>query len=93
MIVNSGALADLSDGDREALEAAALEFEAKRWTTAESDQGAFEQKLADNGATIVKLSDAELAATADHVRAQVWPQVLADVGQDWGQSILDQIAQ
>jgi TRAP-type C4-dicarboxylate transport system substrate-binding protein len=91
MIINSGTLAELSDADRAALEQAALEFEAQRWETAEADQGAFEQKLADNGAKIVSLSDAELAATAEHVRAQVWPQVLTDVGQEWGQSILDKI--
>ncbi|WP_171173182.1 TRAP transporter substrate-binding protein DctP [Ruegeria sp. HKCCD8929] len=93
MIINSGTLAELSDEDRAALEQAAVAFEATRWETAEADQGAFEQKLADNGANIVSLSDEELAATADHVRAQVWPQVLEDVGKDWGQSILDKIAQ
>lgn len=91
MIINSGTLADLNDAERTALEEGARAFEAKRWTTAEADQAAFEQKLADNGASIVSLNDAELSATADHVRAQVWPQVLADVGQDWGQSILDKI--
>ncbi|WP_170576446.1 TRAP transporter substrate-binding protein DctP [Ruegeria atlantica] len=91
MIINSGTLAELSDEDRAALESAALTFESKRWNTAEADQGAFEQKLAENGATIVPLTDEELAATAAHVRAQVWPQVLEDVGQDWGQSILDKI--
>ncbi len=91
MIINSGTLAELPDEDRAALAKGAMEFEAKRWETAEADQSAFEQKLADNGASIVSLSDAELAATAKHVRAQVWPQVLEDVGQEWGQSILDQI--
>ncbi len=89
MIINSGSLAELSDSDRSALEAAALDFEATRWTTAEADQGVFEQKLADHGAKIVSLTDDELAKTA----AQVWPQVLEDVGQEWGQSILDKIAQ
>lgn len=93
MIINSGTLAELSDADRAVLETAAVAFEAKRWETAEADQGAFEQKLADNGASIVSLSDAELAATASHVRAQVWPQVLADEGQEWGQSVLDKIAE
>lgn len=91
MIINSGTLADLDDAERAALENAALAFEATRWETAEADQAAFEQRLADNGATIVSLTDEELATTAEHVRAQVWPQVLSDVGQDWGQSILDKI--
>jgi|GEM_PF-3756970 len=63
MIINSGTLAELSDADRAVLETAAVAFEAKRWETAEADQGAFEQKLAENGASIVSLSDAELAAT------------------------------
>ncbi len=93
MIINSGTLAEMSEEDRAALETVALDFEAKRWEAAEADQGAFEQKLAENGATIVSLTDEELAATAAHVRAQVWPEVLEDVGQDWGQRILDQIAE
>lgn len=29
---------------------------------------------------------------AAKVRADVWPAVLEDVGVDWGQSILDQVA-
>lgn len=91
MIINTDVLAEMSDSDRAALEAAALEFEATRWETAEADQGAFEQRLADNGTTIVSLTDAELAATAAHVRELVWPEVLNDVGLEWGQAILDQI--
>ncbi|WP_293572722.1 TRAP transporter substrate-binding protein DctP [Phaeobacter sp.] len=93
MIINSGTLADLDAEDRAALEAAALSFEAQRWETAEADQAAFEQKLVDNGATLVSLTSDELSVTADHVRAQVWPQVLEDVGAEWGQSILDKISE
>lgn len=92
MIINSGTFADLDDASRKALVDAATKFEAQRWTKAEADQGAFEQKLADYGATIVKLSDDELAAAAKKARAEVWPQILSDVGADWGQSILDKIA-
>lgn len=92
MIINSGTLADLDAEDQAALKQAALDFEAKRWTRAESDQSAYEQKLADHGATIVKLSDDQLVAAAAKVRADVWPQILEDVGAEWGQGILDQIA-
>lgn len=91
MIVNSETFSDLDDASRAALVQAAKQFETQRWTKAESDQGAFEQKLADYGATIVKLSDAELAAAAKKARADVWPQILSDVGADWGQAILDKI--
>ncbi|RDE18397.1 C4-dicarboxylate ABC transporter [Motiliproteus coralliicola] len=92
MIINSETLADLDADERDTLQKAALAFEAKRWERAESDQAAYEQKLADNGATIVRLSDAELAAAAKKVRAEVWPQILEDVGASWGQGILDQAA-
>ncbi len=93
MIVNAETLADLNDEDRQALQQAAADFETKRWGKAESDQSAYEQKLAEYGATIVKLSDAQLAAAAEKVRAEVWPQILQDVGKEWGQGILNQINQ
>ncbi|KZK75979.1 C4-dicarboxylate-binding periplasmic protein precursor [Pseudovibrio sp. Ad13] len=91
LIINSERFEGLDESSRKALVEAAKEFEAKRWAKAESDQGAFEQKLADYGATIVNLSDDELAAAAKKVRADVWPQILNDVGADWGQSILEKI--
>ena len=91
MVINSETLADLDDEDRAALIKAATDFEAKRWERAEADQGDYEQKLADHGATIVKLSDEELAAAAKKVRAEVWPKILDDIGAEWGQGVLDQI--
>lgn len=91
MIINSGTLAELDDKDRAALEKAALEFEKQRWVKAESDQTAYEQKLADYGATIVSLTDAQLKAAAEKVRAEVWPQILKDVGEKWGQTLLNSI--
>lgn len=93
MIINAEALADLDKDDQQALKAAAVAFEEKRWGTAEADQAKNEQKLAEYGANIVKLSDADLAAAAQKVRAEVWPKILKDVGEDWGQAILDKIAQ
>ena len=89
LIISDESLGDLSADDKAALIKAAEEFEAKRWKTAEADQGRNEQKLADNGAKIIHLSDSELAASAKKVRAQVWPEVLNDVGKDWGMAILD----
>ncbi|MGY0218488.1 TRAP transporter substrate-binding protein DctP [Endozoicomonadaceae bacterium StTr2] len=91
MIVNTETFNDLDAKDRAVLQQAAVAFEDKRWTKAETDQTAFEQKLADNGAKIVKVSDAELAAAAEKVRKEVWPQILKDVGEDWGNKILSQI--
>ena len=94
MIISNGSLAELDAEDQEALMAAAEEFEAQRWQIAEEDQGKWEQRLAEElGTTIVELSDEQLAAMAEKVRAEVWPIVLEDVGADWGQGILDQVNQ
>ncbi len=94
MIISDEALADLDAEDQAALKAAAEGFEATRWTVAEEDQGKWEQRLADElGATVVDLSDEQLAAMAAKVRAEVWPIVLEDVGADWGQAILDEVGQ
>ena len=94
MIISDESLAALDEEDQAALKAEAEAFEATRWTVAEEDQGKWEQRLADElGATVVDLSDDELAAMAEKVRAEVWPVVLEDVGADWGQAILDQVGQ
>ena len=88
MIINSETLAGLSDGDRAALMKAAEAFSKKRWGVAEGSQAQFEQKLVDAGATRVNLTDAQLAAMAAKVRAEVWPQILEDVDANWARSIL-----
>ncbi|MCB9946675.1 MAG: TRAP transporter substrate-binding protein DctP [Rhodospirillaceae bacterium] len=93
MIISSASLAELSDEDQAALRQAADAFEATRWEVAEADQAHNEQRLVDDlGTTVVTLSDDELAAMAAAVRAEVWPEILEDIGADWGQSILDQVA-
>ena len=83
----------MSAEDQAALKANAAAFEATRWEVAEADQGRNEQRLVDElGATVAQLTDADLAAMAAKARAEVWPAVLEDVGADWGQAILDQVA-
>ncbi len=89
LIINSGVLADLEEKDRTALEEAASEFEVARWVVAEEDQGKNEQELVAAGTTIVDLVDAELAAMVSKVQAEVWPEILNDVGADWEQGNLD----
>lgn len=93
MIINSGEFASLDEEQRDVLQQAALNFESKRWERAEVDQADYENKLKESGATIVTLTDEELKAAAQKVRAEVWPEILNDVGTDWGQNILDQITQ
>ncbi|WP_264214247.1 TRAP transporter substrate-binding protein DctP [Leisingera thetidis] len=92
MIISNSSLAELDAEDQEALKAAAVQFETQRWGVAEADQAHWEKKLADDlGTKVVDLSDDELAAMAEKVRADVWPVILEDIGAEWGQGILDQI--
>lgn len=93
MIISNESLADMSEEDQAALREQATIFEATRWGVAEADQGRNEQRLVDElGATVAELSEDDLAAMAAKVRAEVWPAVLEDVGVEWGQAILDQVA-
>ena len=93
MVINTDTLNGLDAEDQEALRAAATEFESTRWGVAEEDQAKNEQRLVDElDATVVELSEEELAGMAETVRAAVWPEVLQDIGEEWGQSILDRAA-
>lgn len=92
LMISTEVLNGLSDEHQAVLREKAAEFEAKRWVVAEEDQARNEQRLIDDlGTNVVRLSDEELAGMAAKVRAEVWPQVLEDVGAEWGQSILDQV--
>jgi TRAP-type transport system periplasmic protein len=89
LTINTETYQGLSAKDQKALADTAVAFENKRWTSAETDQVANEKKLADNGAKIIKLTDAELSAAATKVRAEVWPEVIEDLGKEWAKPILD----
>jgi TRAP-type C4-dicarboxylate transport system substrate-binding protein len=91
LIVNKMLYEDLDDDMRAKLDDVAAQFERRRWDTAESDQQANEQKLADYGAELVSLTPEEIAATATKVRQEVWPEILDDVGKEWGQGVLDSV--
>lgn len=91
LILNKETFDDLKPELKKELETVAAEFENRRWDAAEADQSANEKRLADYGATIVDISDDDIAAIAKKIRAKVWPEVLKDVGNEWGQKVLDSI--
>ena len=93
LIINKETYDKLKPEQKKQLDDTAAQFETRRWESAKADQAANEKKLADYGATIVNLGDAEIAAIANKVKTTVWPAVLEDVGTDWGQSVLDSIAE
>lgn len=88
LIVNTETFNGLDAEAQTAMRDAAKAFEDSRWAAAEEDQVKNEEKLAEAGATIVVLSDEELAAAAEKIRAQVWPEVIGDLGEDWAAPIL-----
>lgn len=92
LIINTQTYNALEAKDQKAMADAAMEFEARRWRNAEADQAANEAKLAEAGAKIVILSPDELSAAATKVRAQVWPEVVSDLGEEWARPILDAAA-
>ncbi|WP_210447817.1 TRAP transporter substrate-binding protein DctP [Vibrio crassostreae] len=89
LMINSERLEDLDEAERAALKKAAAQFENRRWSAAQLDQKANEQKLVEAGATIIEMTPSQLSKTANKVRATVWPQIIDDIGSDWSQPILD----
>ncbi|MEJ2058394.1 MAG: TRAP transporter substrate-binding protein DctP, partial [Desulfofustis sp.] len=93
LIINKKYFDNMADDQKQQLQDVAAQFEQRRWESAEADQAANEKRLADYGAVIVDISDDEIAAIADKIHKTVWPEVLEDVGQEWGQGVLDSIVE
>lgn len=89
--MNQNTYDNLSAEKKQALDKTAAEFENRRWATAEADQKANEQKLVDYGAKIVEFSNTDIAITAKKIQKVVWPEILNDVGKEWGQGVLDRL--
>lgn len=89
LIINKDVFNDLKDEQQSKLMNAAEKFELTRWNNARGDQAKNEQLLASVGAKIVPVTEAQIEAHADIVRAQVWPEIINDIGADWAQGVLD----
>lgn len=88
LLLNQERYDDLDPAQQAALDKVALEFENRRWLTAQADQAANEQLLAEAGATIVDVSEAELEAAVRKVRTNVWPEIIDDIGKEWAEKVL-----
>jgi len=93
LIISKKKFDKLSPEAQEQLQKVAIQFEERRWDVAEADQVANEKRLADYGATILPISADEISATAKKIQTVVWPQILEDVGVEWGQSVIDSIVE
>lgn len=88
LVINQERFNDLSESQQQALSKVALEFENRRWVSAQKDQAANEQRLADAGAKIVDVSAEQIEATAQKIREKVWPEIIDDLGHDWASNVL-----
>ncbi|NIP27894.1 MAG: C4-dicarboxylate ABC transporter [Phycisphaerae bacterium] len=91
LLINKELYDDLDAAQKEKLNKVAQEFEDRRWKSAEADQAANEQRLADYGAEILRLSDDQIARAAEKAQKNIWPEILDDVGREWGEKVLGQI--
>ena len=91
LIINKKYFDGLSDDMKKQMQDVANQFEQRRWDSAEADQAANEKRLADYGAAIVPLKEAEISAIADKIHKTVWPEILKDIGEEWGKGVLDSI--
>ncbi|SHO43975.1 TRAP transporter substrate-binding protein DctP [Desulfopila aestuarii] len=88
LIINKELYDGMSPEQQKEITDVATQFEDRRWDMAKADQAANEKQLADYGATIVPVTDEQIAATAAKIKKEVWPQVLEDVGAEWGEKVL-----
>ncbi len=93
LIISKKKFDKLSPEGQKAIQDVANQFEERRWSVAEADQAANEKRLADYGAEIMEISPDQIAATAKKIQKVVWPQILSDVGEEWGQGVLDSIVE
>lgn len=91
LIINKELFDNLDSELKSKLEKVADQFEERRWPAAEADQVANEKRLSESGSTIVAIAPEEIAATAKKIRETVWPEVLQDVGKEWGEFVLNSI--
>jgi TRAP-type C4-dicarboxylate transport system substrate-binding protein len=92
LIVNDETFRGVDAATQKKIQDLALQFENRRWQSAEADQAANEKKLTDNGAEIVSVTPEQIAAMAKKIQAKVWPEILKDIGKDWGEGVLAKIA-
>lgn len=89
VIMNAETFDGLDSASQQALVAEAGSWEKTRWAAAEADQAANEKKLADHGATVLQVSDAQRAALAEKIRKEAWPEIISDIGEDYANSVLN----
>lgn len=87
LYISVDAYKKLSAADRKVLDDAAAEMEKARFAAAPTETKSYEDMLAKNGTQVVQFSAAELKAIADKVKAEVWPILRKDYGEELFDSV------
>ena len=70
----------LSDSEKQIVQGAAREMEARRYEVAEAEEAASIERLKNKGTQIIELTDDQLAKIKEKVRGNVWPLLRTDIG-------------
>jgi len=73
-------LSRLSDDDRNTVSAIAKDLATQRFNAVEEADNKYLQQLKDSGVTVVTYSREEIGRLADAVRADAWPQMKGEIG-------------
>lgn len=75
-------LARLSEEDQKTVSAIAKDLATQRFNTVEDADNKYLQQLKDSGVTVVTYSREEIDLLADAVRADAWPQMKDEIGDE-----------
>lgn len=89
VIINQETFSEFDSSTQAALLKESEAWENARWAAAEQDQAANEAKLADYGAKVLTVTDAQRAALAKKIRAEAWPEIISDIGAEYANEVLE----
>lgn len=82
LLVNLETYEDLSDEHKQLIEDAAVDVMQARFEAARAEDQHYVDLAIESGMQYFELTDEQLAPIAEKVRAEVWPQMEPDVGQE-----------
>ncbi len=91
LIINTEKFESLDAEEQKALKDAALAFEQARWKVVAEAQTEYENKLAEGGTKIIRLTPEQLDAFAKISREKVWPEIMNDIGKEWAEGVLNKL--
>ena len=82
---------ELSAEEQAVVEGAATELAEGRWERAEAEEEDYLAKLEESGVDVVEITDAEIEEMAAKARAEVWPKIKGDYGEELFEEIIQSL--